>query len=70
MDGSYAIAQTIDGGQTWEFLPEAMVKRNDLDKVGSILKVFFINNNSGWLVGSHPVNFKSCGIVLRYERDK
>jgi len=68
--GSYAIAQTIDGGQTWEFLPEAMVKRNELEYVHHILKIYFINKNLGWAVGSVPVNFKSRGIVLRYEREK
>ena len=65
--GSYAIAQTIDGGQTWEFLPDAIVRRNDLEYVHHILKIYFINKNLGWAVGSVP---KSYGIVLRFERDK
>ncbi|HRS51972.1 MAG TPA: YCF48-related protein [Candidatus Marinimicrobia bacterium] len=68
--GSYAIAQTIDGGQTWEFLPDSMVRRNDLEYVHHILKIYFINKNLGWAVGSVPINAKSRGIVLRFERSK
>lgn len=70
LNGSYAIAQTINGGKTWEFLPSAMVERNDLEYVGYILKIVFIEQDFGWAVGMVSINHTPYGTILRYERDK
>ena len=61
--GSYAIAQTIDGGQTWEFLPEDI-------NVRDIKSFCFINKNLGWAVGFEVINTNVKGVILRYKNIK
>ncbi|PIU58307.1 MAG: hypothetical protein COS89_01055 [Deltaproteobacteria bacterium CG07_land_8_20_14_0_80_38_7] len=56
----YAIAQTTDGGQTWEFLPEDM-------NVYNITSFCFINKDLGWAVGLELVNTNAEGVILLYE---
>jgi photosystem II stability/assembly factor-like uncharacterized protein len=61
--GPYAIAQTTDGGQTWEFLPEDM-------NVYDVKSFFFINKDLGWAVGLQVVNTNAEGTILRYSNIK
>ena len=56
---SYAIAHTIDGGQSWGFLPE------DLN-VRDIHSFIFINKHLGWAVGLQIMNTDAGGVILRY----
>ncbi len=59
----YAIAKTIDGGQTWEFLPEDV-------NVRDIQSFCFINKNLGWAVGFEVINTNEEGIILIYKNIK
>lgn len=67
--GSGAIAQTADGGRTWEFLPEE-INHGDLATVSDIVGMCFITKDLGWAVGIHPVDAKPAGVILRYERNQ
>ena len=57
--GPYAIIQTHDGGQTWEFLPEDM-------NIYDIRSFYFINKELGFAVGLEEVNTNAEGVILIY----
>jgi photosystem II stability/assembly factor-like uncharacterized protein len=58
--GSYAIAKTTDGGQTWEFLPEDI-------NVHNISAFCFINQELGFAVGLEVVSTNAKGVILIYK---
>ncbi|MFA7710518.1 MAG: YCF48-related protein [Candidatus Neomarinimicrobiota bacterium] len=59
----YAIYHTIDGGLTWQSLPMYM-------NIYNIFSFCFINKKLGWAVGTHEINKKAEGVILRYENNE
>jgi photosystem II stability/assembly factor-like uncharacterized protein len=61
---SFTILKTTNGGNTWQ-QTNGNLDYNVYSKTTSLSDVYFLNNNTGWVVGSHNVNPRMMGIILK-----